>query len=421
MADVIVIGAGMAGLTAARDLARAGLRVAVLEARQRLGGRIHTVRDFCGAPLEAGAELIHGKDAPTWPEVQAAGLTVRPCSHAITSLMMDIGHGTRWLPRELLHPQTWGSFGILRRLARREPRDLSAQEFIERSGYRGRARALAEMVFTSHLPGSTDEIGINGFAADGILRLEQGVDHRINEGHDRLVEHIGRGLDIEFGFLAQTIAWSPHEVVVGDDGGRERSGRAAISTLPPGVLQSEAVRFSPQLPESKLEALRGMVMGPVLKIILRFDQAFWPSRMSMLCSYDGPVTLYWNVFYRAARGEPVLTAYCTGRRAAALSRASEDEAVARVVEDLRGHFPRARLKLDAWRLFDWSADPLSRGGYTFLRPGGAESRDQLAAADTGALFWAGSETSTQPIAATVAAAYVSGQRAAAQVRAALRA
>ncbi|HZV79494.1 MAG TPA: NAD(P)/FAD-dependent oxidoreductase [Candidatus Binatus sp.] len=412
MTDVIVIGAGVAGVTAARGIARRGLKVTILEARQRIGGRIHTLRDLCDAPVEAGAELIHGKRAQTWADLKAAGLTVRPNSHGATAMMLDLGDGARWLPHALLHPQAWRSFDVLRRLAAAPADDMSARDFVERCGYRGRARLLADMVLTSHLPGSLDEIGIRGFIDDGVLELETSPDYRVNEGYDRLVEHIGRDLDVEFGFEAQAVEWSADGVtVVGADGG-ERSARVAISTLPVGVLQSNAVRFTPELPQSKRDALAQMVMGPVLKVIMRFEQAFWPPRLAALCSATGPVTLYWNVFYKSGYDWPVLTAYCTGPRAAAFTGLGEDETIARIIDDLHRHFPRSAPKIEAWRIVDWSADPYARGGYTFLRPGGAGARARLAAPDTGALLWAGSETATEPIAATVAGAYTSGLRAA---------
>jgi monoamine oxidase len=410
MTDVVVVGAGMAGVTAARSLVRAGLRVLVLEARQRLGGRIHTLRDVCKAPVEAGAELIHGTRAQTWPEVREAGLTVRPNSHGATAMMIDLGEGGRWLPHALAHPQTWHSLGVLRRIAAPQPHDMSARDFIERCGYRGHAKRIAELVF-SHLPGSLDEIGIRGFVDDGILELETSADFRVNEGYDRLIEHIGHGLKVEFGFVVRTMEWSPDGVVIRAGDGREHSARAAISTLPVGVLQSGAVRFTPELPEPKRTALREMVMGPVLKLVMLFEEPFWPRRLAAVYSASGSVTLYWNIFYRATHAIPVLTAYCTGARAAAFAGSSEEEIVTRVLEDVRRHFPRSDPKLVAWRLADWSGDPYARGGYTFLRPGADGARARLAAPDTGRLIWAGSETATEPIAATVAGAYATGLRA----------
>jgi monoamine oxidase len=414
--DVLVIGAGMAGVTAARALTRAGLRVLVLEARHRLGGRIHTVREFCAAPVEAGAELIHGTAAKTWPEVKAAGLRVRPSPHE-RGAMMNLGDGARWFPAALINPQVWPAFTILRRIAHAasERNDLSAAEFIKRQGYRGHARTLAEMVLSSHLPGSLDDIGVQGFVADGVLRLETGSDYRIDDGYDRLVEHIAHSINIEYGFEVSSIQWSSDGVEVGSTDGRYVEARAAVVTLPVGVLKSGAIRFSPSLPEDKDLALKGIIMGPVVKVLLLFEEPFWPRRLSALLCGIGPVTLYWNVFYASSLEAPVLCAYCTGSRAVALSRISEEEAVDRIIGDLRKNFPKATLRLAAWRLIDWSKDPFARGGYSFLRPDAVGARRQLAAASTGKLFWAGSETATMPIAATVEGAFTSGLRAAEDV------
>ena len=164
----------------------------------------------------------------------------------------------------------------------------------------------------------------------------------------------------------------------------------------------------------------GIEMGPVLKILLLFAERFWPEKLASLICGRGPVTLYWPVFYGAADKPPVLTAYCTGPRAAALGTVSEEEAAATAVNDLRQRFPKAAPELVAHRRIDWAADPFACGGYTFVRPGGTGARPRLAAADTGALFWAGSATTTATIADTVQAAFVSGRRAAAEVQAFLK-
>jgi hypothetical protein len=122
MLDAIVIGAGMAGLTAARELTRNGFAVALVEARERTGGRVYSVRDFCGEPVEGGAEFIHTSDAAIWPEIRAAGLAVRRCPLARNS-MFNLGGRTRWLPWLLLHPGVWPAFPILRQIRRVGPRD----------------------------------------------------------------------------------------------------------------------------------------------------------------------------------------------------------------------------------------------------------------------------------------------------------
>jgi monoamine oxidase len=276
---------------------------------------------------------------------------------------------------------------------------------------------MAQMVLTAHLPGSVDEVGVLGLVEDGVLRLERGVNYRLADGYDRLIDHIAQGLHVERDCTVQTIRWGQDGVSVRSTNGRELWAPAAVCTLPVGVLKSGAVGFVPELPESKRSALQYLEMGPVLKILLRFEERFWPQRLATLGCGVGPVTLYWPIFHGMNDKPPVLTAYCTGPRAAALSAVKEDEASSIVLADLRRHFPKAAPKLVAQRRIDWTTNPMARGGYTFLRPGGTGARERLAAADTGALFWAGAETVTRPIAATVEAAFVSGLRAAAEVRA----
>jgi monoamine oxidase len=413
MNDVIVIGAGMAGVTAARQLASEGLSVCVVEGRDRLGGRLQSIRDFCDRPVEGGAEFVHGVGAATWPEMRAAGLEARPCP-LMRHTMFNIGGGTRWLPWILLHPGVWPAFTILRAISRFRPPDISAGEFVKRQGYEGRARVLVEMTLSAHLPGGIDEIGLQGLVEDGVLDLETGLNHRIAAGYDSLPAFIARHLDVRFGFALEELAWNRDGVVLRSREGQELSARAAISTLPVGVLKSGAVHFLPELPVSKQSALEHIEMGPVLKILLHFKDRFWPKWAAIIGCGKGPVTLYWPLSYGADESFPVLIAYATGPRAARLSALDEDEAADVVLDDLSRLFPKAdpRGALIARRRIDWGIDPYSCGGYTFLRPGGAGARALLAAPDTPPLFWAGSATAWSPIAATVEAAYTSGQRAA---------
>lgn len=420
MPDVIVIGAGMAGITAARELARAQLSVVVVEARDRIGGRIWTVRDFCDEPVEAGAEFVHGREAATLPEIRRAGLRLR-ASPPFRRTAFNLGGATRWLPWTLLHPGAWRCAGMRRGIARTGPSDLSAREFIDKRGYQGRARMLTEMTFLQHLPGSADEVGVLGFVDDGVLDLQTRHNYRIVEGYDSLPRALADGLDIRLRCPAETVFWDSKAVRVRFGNGHELEARAAISTLPVGVLQSGAVRFVPPLPKSKQWALIQIEMGPVVKLLLRFQERFWPRWTEMVACGTGPVNLYWSVFRGAEGRPPLLTAYSIGPRAAELSKVSDEEATEIVIADLQRLFPKAdpRRALVTCRRIDWTRDPFARGGYTFLRPGGRGARARLRAADTGVLFWAGAASEWQPIAEIVEAAYRSGLRAAAEVRAAL--
>ncbi|TFH18481.1 MAG: FAD-dependent oxidoreductase, partial [Myxococcales bacterium] len=307
---------------------------------------------------------------------------------------------------------------ILWLLRRATPPDMSAREFIEKYRFRGRARLLAEMVLTAHLPGSLDEVGILGLLEDNVLKLETGLNHRVEAGYDSLPRRIAQGLDIRHGFKVDSIHWSDQSVTIASSDGRELTARAAISTLPLGVIQQRRVRFEPELPASKASALEQLTMGPVTKVLLHFERPIWPKWLAILPCPQGPVTLYWPVFFGTqAERPPVLSAYATGPRALQLSTMSDEEVAAVCAEDLERLFPGnpVRRLLCGFQRVDWAADELACGGYSFIRPGGTGSRLKLAAADTGALFWAGSATVNAPIAATVEGAFASGLRAAAEV------
>jgi monoamine oxidase len=310
----------------------------------------------------------------------------------------------------------------MRRLKQLQPPDLSARQFIERMGYTGRARLLAEMTCTAHLPGSLDEVGLLGLKEDGVLRLENGLNFRLAEGYDGLVGHIAQGLVVEHGFEVAGVRWDAGGVSVTATDGREQSARAAVCALPLGVLKAGRVRFSPELPESRQAAMQCLHVGPVVKLLLQFRERFWKKWLAILCCGDGPVTLYWPVFYDGGKGAddkpPVLIAYATGPRAARLSAMGEDEAADVVLADLARLLPKAdpRAAFLAHRRIDWATDPLACGGYSCVLPGGTGARPKLAAADTGALFWAGSYTETTPIAEVVEAAFLSGRRAAGEAQ-----
>lgn len=419
-ADVIVLGAGMAGVTAARALAEGGARVVVIEGRDRIGGRVHTLRDFADAPVEAGAEFIHGSGAATWAAVRAAGLRTQPVPYRYS--WAHLGRSAQWLPVHLAHPEVWRCFDILWALGRWRGEDTSAASFIEAKGYRGRAGELARLTLTAHLPGSVDEVGIGGLVADGVLHLEGGLNHRVIDGYDLLPQQMAIGLDIRFNRSATAVSWGPEGVEVTTRGGETFTARAGISSLPHGVLASGNVTFDPVLPVAKVRAIEQIATGPVAKVLLRFDDRFWPRRMAQLVCGTGPVTLYWATSF-GTDGPPVLIAYATGPRARALSEAGPDKAPEIVLHDLERLFPRARpgQRLRDARFVDWLTDPNACGGYTYLPPGAVGARADLAADDTAALMWAGSATSWSPVADTVEAAYLSGLRAARQASAVLNA
>jgi monoamine oxidase len=411
--DVVVIGAGMAGVTAARDAARADLDVVVLEATGRVGGRILTARDFAAAPVEQGAEFVHTAEADTWPELRAGGFETIRCEPAEGFLMAMDG---RWSPELFDDPSLTAMGDLLGAVEHFDGPEQSAAEWLERRGLTGVARALADQMLTVHPLGDLDRLSMHGLRDDRVVDLERGTDWRLTAGYDALPAWIADGLDVRPGSRVTDVAWRDDGVRVRTAGGEELDATAAVCTLPVGVLESGAVRFTPDLPAAKWRALAGVEMGAVLKVLLRFEEPFWPESLTML-GCDGPVRLYWTPLYGRTEADPVLTAYVGGHRARALSALTEADATAVVLADLDRLFPRekpSQLARDARRV-DWCTNEHTRGGYSFVRVGGAGARAALAAADTGALFWAGDATTTTTIAAVVHAAYATGRRAAAEV------
>lgn len=422
MPDVIVIGAGMSGITASRQLADAGYSVVILEARERIGGRINTIRDFCDGIVEGGAEFVHGVAASTMPEVRKAGLNLR-ISRPFRRTAFNMGAGTHWMPISLIHPGGWPCAWMRPAIAKTRPPDISVREFIEKLGYRGRARMLTEMTFLQHLPGSVDDVGVLGFLDDGVFDLQSRLNHRIIEGYDRLPHTLSKGLDIRLESQVEAISWDDNGVRVFLHDGSEFEAKAAISTLPIGVLKSGAVRFEPELPDSKKRALSKIEMGPVFKLLLSFKKQFWPWWTELIACSRGPVNLYWSLFRGLPERSPVLSAYCIGPRAAALADLSEEEVTEVILADLARLYPKAdpHGALENVKFINWTRDPFTQGGYSYLKVGGRGARESLRATDTGRLFWAGAGTESQPISEIVEAAYLSGLRVAGEVRESLEA
>jgi monoamine oxidase len=414
MKDVVVIGAGMAGVTAARDCARAGLDVVVVEAQDRVGGRMFTARDFCDYPVEQGAEFVHTAEADTWPEIEDAGLETVRCDPA-SGFVLSVG-GVQ--SPELFHdPSLVRLRDLLQDIVDYDGPDRTVAELLAARQLDGPARTLADQMLTLHPLGDQDQLSMIGLRDDRVVDLERGCDWRLVDGYDSLPRHLAAGLDVRLDFAVSEVRWGPDQVTVRASTGEEVTARAGVCTLPVGVLKAHTVRFAPDLPASKWRALDGLEMGAVLKILYRFRERFWPRDLTML-SCDGPIRLYWTPLY--GRGDdvtPVLTAYVGGYRARALSAMTEDEAAAAGLADLDRLYPDVRPSriVEGWRRVDWCTNPNTRGGYSFVRYGGAGSRAALAASDTGALFWAGDATSTTTIAAVVHAAYASGRRAASEV------
>ena len=438
--DVLVLGAGAAGLAAARDLSHAGLHVTVIEARPRVGGRVLTVHDpRSPVPLELGAEFIHGESAETLPLARAAGLAVLelPVSNDLASAGRFKPMGDFWRLVDRMNHD------LARRLAARG-KDFPVSEYLDSRRVPAAARGLLRDFVQGFYAAHPDRLSAQSLAVETTGGDEEdeveGKQFRIANGGDALMKWLRDGLDpdrteVRLSTVAESVQWKRGAVTVVCRGGADRarlptlSARMLLITLPLAVLKAGVVRFDPALPPAKQRALAGIETGQVFKIVLRFREAFWEepeflrerrakagSRgLSFLHAHGVEVPTWWTSLPVRA---PVLTGYVGAVAAEQLLAEEPPSRLERSLVALSEVFavPRRELEeqLDASANHDWRADPFARGAYSYIGVGGNDAPRALARPVDDTLFFAGEATNGAEI-GTVAGALSSGRRAAREV------
>ena len=426
---MIVIGAGASGLAAARDLSQAGLRVTVLEARPRVGGRILTVHDArAPVPLELGAEFIHGEAPETLSVAEAAGLAVveLPDLHEIVTRGRFLIRSDFWDAIERMNKD------LARRVAQRGE-DFPVSDYLDSKRMPPARRQLLLDFIQGFHAAHPERLSAKALAAEA---SDSGIDNdqldkqfRIVNGGDALMQWLRHGLDpdrveLKLSTVVEEIQWKRGEVRVAGE-----RARAAIVTLPAAVLKTGTVKFEPEI-RAKKRALELIETGHIFKIVLRFRRAFWeepdflkerrPPRSSeqdgksvnFLHAPGAEIPTWWTA--QPVRG-PVITGWVGGVKAETLlseEPASRLERSLVALSDILA-IPRRELddNLDAWASHDWRADPFARGAYSYIGVGGIGAPRTLGRPVDGTLFFAGEATLADKI-GTVAGALASGRRAA---------
>jgi monoamine oxidase len=430
-ADVLVIGAGMAGLTAARALAEAGLRVLMLEAQNRVGGRILTER-VGDQVIELGAEFVHGRPPELLALIEEAGLTLTERDGAMLSFENGrlIGNGA-----EESKEERDDLFAPLEKLENLSGPDLSFAEFLEREQIPEISQedrfALIGYVegfnAADHHKISAASLGRQQQAEDAI---EGDRAFHITGGYDQLPEYLARCVEARGGALradtrVQRVAWQPGRVEVETNQG-SFSARQAIVTLPLGVLQSGSVVFDPA-PGEILEQARRLHMGQVIRITLHLRERFWEtlppqpelSELSFLFTRGAVPSVWWTTHPVPSR---TLTGWTGGPRSAKLLGLSAEELGRLACDQLAEVFhldaAYVRAQMLGCSTHNWQADPNALGAYSYIGVGGLDAPERLAEPVAETLYFAGEHTDTTAQWGTVHAALRSGLRAARQVLAA---
>jgi monoamine oxidase len=427
-ADVLILGAGAAGLAAARTLTHAGLGVLVIEARDRVGGRVLTTPDpATSVPIELGAEFLHGDASDA---IAAARDFQLPVHELEDERFVEIRRGlTKVSDYDVRIGRALGA--VFTRAKR--GKDLAFADAALRSKLTSSERELVTSYVENYLAAPASAISLHALARGGAEG--PGRSMRIATGYAGLLSSLAADVSRSrrLSTTATRVRWSRGDVrvtAVGLTGQtRELRGRSAIIAVPLGVLRAPAgtpghVEFDPGLGSAHAGALARMAMGHVVKVILRFREAFWRKGDRATAAFfhttKGPFPTFWTTM---PVHSPVIVAWAGGPAADALvglDRRRLAEVAIDALADLLGEKrARAHELVEACFFHDWQSDPFARGAYAHVLVGGAAAPKRLSRSIDGTLFFAGEHTVDAPGIGTVDGALASGKRAAREAAKAL--
>lgn len=425
--DVIIIGAGAAGLMAARELAKAKQKVIVLEARDRIGGRIHTINiQSYSINIEAGAEFIHGNLDVTLKLLKEAGIDY----HETTGDFWQVLNG-KWEKNETVEE---GESLLMERLKNLKD-NISIAEFLQRE-FPGDEHQNIKQWLLGYIEGyySGDPARTSAMAFYNEWQTEDEQQYRPNECYGKMIQYLAdqctnAGGIIQTSTVVKQVRWYKDQVEVLDDTHHGYTARKVIIAVPLGVWnaganEKGAISYIPELQE-KMHAVKQMGFGAVIKILLQFKDAFWEDEnivkqqgakdFSFILS-DQPIGTWWS---QLPNHSPVLTGWLAGPKATELKDTKNemirDNAINSIASILQVNTEFIKEKLLSWHVFNWTADPFTRGSYAYSTMETKEARKVLMQPTEETLFFAGDAFYDGPEMGTVEAALTSGKRVAKEV------
>lgn len=417
--DVIIVGAGIAGLRAAQILQQNGRRVLLLEARNRTGGRVWT-DDYNGLPLELGASWIHGTGgnpiAAIANQLSAALIStnyddMQRFDASGEPLSTDLDRRVE----ELLERYV----GLARKYAENQDRDLSLQTALE-SVLRTSPLSAQDLRLLNYAINTTFE---HEYAGDASRLSAWYFDEQeefddddviFKHGYRMIIDFLAQNLEIRLNHAAQQVTYDNSGVTIKTAQGIWRA-QAALMTVPLGVLQRGSITFEPPLPAAKQQALGRIAMGLLNKCYLVFPEVFWDD--ATLLGYVGDRKGEWAEWLNldALLGAPILLGFNAGEYAHRLETQSDSQIVEMAMQTLRQIYGKSIPDPLHYRITRWGADPFSFGSYSFLAVGATpDDYDTLAQPMGKRLFFAGEHTQ-RDYPSTVHGAYLSGERAAHEI------
>ena len=417
---IVVIGAGLAGMAAARELNRAGHQVLVLEARDRIGGRIWTGNKWPDLPLDLGATWIHGTTGNPLSDL-ADQLGAR---RLITSYERTVIYNTDGQEisksKEAKLESIREKMSTTLRKAQNSDADISIRQALASLAhkYADDPEALRFLNFCvsanieQEYAGDANRLSTHWYDS---AKEFGGEDALFAQGFKVLTDYLAQGIDIRLSQVVKEIRWQASQISV-RTADHEFVADQVVVTLPLGVLQSKDVRFLPELPNDKRNAINKLGMGVLNKCYLRFNQAFWPDDIDWLeyvSAKHGEGT-EWVSFQRALK-KPILLGFNAADRGREIETWSDQQIVASAMATLKTIFGAGIPQPIDWQITRWASDSFAKGSYSYNALGSTpKMREALASTLNGRLFFAG-EATNKDYFGTAHGAFLSGLRVAKDV------
>jgi monoamine oxidase len=430
--DVLIIGAGAAGLAAAKELSEAGHKVIVIEARARIGGRIYTIHEPTNIPIELGAEFIHGRAPEILDVLHKTGL-----------MFYDVTERHWFLHDKFLKDseEFWKPLSqTMEKLKDVGDRDFSFQDFLNRHVNEfNETKSIATLFVEGFHASRAEKIGVQGLikANEASDRIDGDHSFRIIKGYDSICnwfhqQALSKGAMFHLNSIVEQIQWRKNHVRVAirsSQGSTHYEASCAIITLPLSLLSnSSAVEFNPEI-TAKHIAAKKLIMGNVVKLNLLFKEAFWEKlkfqtkdepkdgwNLGFIHSPDASIPTWWTQLPIRA---PLLVGWAGGSKAEKIMNSSEAQLLDYAFDSLQYIYgiPRKRIQdlLKASHIHNWNDDPFTRGAYSYVPVHGLEAQAELARPIENTLFFAGEATNTDGHLGTVHGAIATGLRAAREI------
>lgn len=417
---ILVIGAGLAGLTATNELKNQGHDLVVVEARDRIGGRLWTSTQWEDAPVDLGASWIHGVDGNPLTQLAAqidAELILSSYDLAVTYAASGSPLSEQAEARlEQFYTKVEDALADAQETDEDQSVEAVVAAAFAQDNLSNEDQQLLNFILNSTIEqeyaGSTGELSAHWYDD---AEAFSGDDAFFADGYRLLVEHLSQDVEIELSQTVQEIDWSESQVRVRTDKGDHLADHVIV-TLPLGVLKSGNVKFTPALPAANQGAIEELEVGVLNKCYLRFAEAFWPTDVDWL-EYVSQQPGEWSEWVSLMRTHnlPVLLGFNAADQGRTIEAWTDEEIVDSAMHTLRTIFGNAIPEPLDYQITRWASDPYAFGSYSFNPVGYTPAlREALATPLEQKVFFAGEATERDHF-ATAHGAYLSGLRVAKEI------